>query len=627
MRTSIIIAAGAALLSAPVAVSADVDGHNLTGKFANAPWVTYQSVDDDWGGNNVMALYVNTNATHLLVGIPAYVDNNCVVLFIDGNPGTGSNVIPAGLTQPERVKGMAGMSFDPAFTPDRAISLGLNTGGSQGYPHKENIVGDATTYMGLLNNPRGTGGVVTNGNTILAAYMPLPYTISQNDTAPDGIEMAIAYEDIANSSPTVKLMAIVANLGGDYANNQSLPTSGGDSNAVSGQSSAHHYDLVPGLQYLTVVLPTADTNVQFYASATKSKGTVFAGSTPLDLASSASGGTPPYSNLWNLGNGFTTNAAAFSYTYPAGALTAATFAITAIISDSGGLSITSSVNGPIKVYPATFVDGLNIPADFAGKTNALQDTASNWGIAATPGGGSELDRLYAYSQADKLYLGVCGNIITGVPEVTLGLFIDSDYAVGSNVLPLVTAGGKLQNLQGLTFDQDFTPDKALVLSVNAPGDCWVNLYHINEVSNDWYWGTKTEYASIFNPFQRIVNDRNGEAGDIVAFNDLNAVLTPQAATNGLECCLDYNSLIDGGLLMGDKVKIQAILFYHARATNNVANQSLPGIHGDAAGYGDASNVNYNTVSGLQYIEVGAPVPEPVLLGIVALLGMALRRNA
>ena len=78
--------------------------------------------------------------------------------------------------------------------------------------------------------------------------------------------------------------------------------------------------------------------------------------------------------------------------------------------------------------------------------------------------------------------------------------------------------------------------------------------------------------------------------------------------------------------MGDKVKIQAILFYHARATNNVANQSLPGIHGDAAGYGDASNVNYNTVSGLQYIEVGAPIPEPVLLGIVALLGMALRRR-
>lgn len=124
-----------------------IDGNNITGDFANASWKTYQDTFTDWGDNKIQALYVMPNDTHLLFGIPGYVDNNSVVVLLDVNPETGSNAIPAGLTQPERVKGMAGMRFDQSFTPDQAVSLGINGGRTEGWPHLENIVGDSTRYL------------------------------------------------------------------------------------------------------------------------------------------------------------------------------------------------------------------------------------------------------------------------------------------------------------------------------------------------------------------------------------------------------------------------------------------------------------------------------------------------
>jgi hypothetical protein len=280
--------------------------------------------------------------------------------------------------------------------------------------------------------------------------------------------------------------------------------------------------------------------------------------------------------------------------------------------------------------PATFVDGLNIPSDFIGRgTTVVQDTASNWGEATVPGTGSELERLHAFADADQLYLGVCGNMLTGAGERVLCVFLDCSSALGTNVMPAITNGNpaKLQYLEGLTFDQPFSPDKAIVFSINAWYDYWVDYYELNLMSNTW-WQYKTEWSSIFHPFQRSYYSVSNQLLGIAAFNNLNTAANFADATNGFECMLHYDVLYNGipESARGSTVRLQAVLFNYQ--IGYVANQSLPGIGGNSAGYGTASAVNYALVPGNQFIEIAAPViPEA---GAISLLlcgaAMLTRRN-
>jgi len=603
-----------------------IDGQNITGDFANAPWVTYQDTETAWGANNsILACYLDTNATHLLVGIPSIADNNALGFIIDGDPGTGSNVMPSGLTMPPGdciSPGMAGMTFDTAFTPDRLIAVRVGGGRTAAWPALENIVADSRTYWGGLGDLTTGSSVLTNGNLILGAYMPVGLALDQTNTASDGIEIAIPYNLLGNVSPTVNVMVVITSKDGTpgpsfWANNQTLAPTGGDTNWGSSPAAQHNASLIPGNQFMTIVIPGVDTNIQVAGSI--SKYTLFAQSGPVTFTATVSGGMAPYTVEWNMGDGFKTNVAVCDYNYTV----AGAYPVTLVGSDSGGQVLTSAV-GTVTVYPATDINGLNITNAFAGAdTNVVQDTpASTWGRAAVPGGGAQLERIMAYSDNRRLYIGVCGNMTTGTSDRTLGVFIDSDYAVGSNVMPLITAGSpaKLQNLAGLTFDTAFTPDKAVLLSINGPGDCWVNVYHINE-NQEWYWGTKTEWTSIFNPFQRIVN---GAASDVVAFNDNNTAATPSDANTGFDCYLDLDTLLYSNLIVGATVRIQAILFDWNQS--NIINQSLSGINGDANGYGPAPQVNYSLVPGNQFIEVGAPVPEPaMLLGLLAAVALLRRK--
>ena len=608
-------------------VAITIDGMNITGDFANAPWVTFQDTETAWGANNsILACYLDTNATALLVGIPSVSDNNAVGFIIDGDPGTGSNVMPSGLTMPDAISvGMAGMTFDTAFTPDRLFCVRVAGGRSAAWPALENIVANSRTYLGGLGNIGLASSVTTNGNLVLGAFMPVGLALEQTNTAADGVEIAIPYDLLGNVSPTVNVMVVFTGNDGTWANNQTLAPTGGNTNYwISSPSAQHNAALVPGNQFMTIIIPSIDTNLQVAGAV--SKYLLFAGTGPLTFNANVSGGTPPYSYQWLLGNGVVTNLATFAYAYP----NAGMYDVKLIGRDAGGQVVTSTV-GTVKVYAQTFVDGLNITNDFAGKgTNVVQDTLSNWGTATLPGTGAELLRLCAFSDGNKLYAGICGNLLSNVPDNVVALLVDVDYAAGSNVLPAVTAGGgfqKMLNLQGMTFDTDFSPDKALLMSVNGTADFWPNYYHIDQISNEWYWGgTKTEWTSMFNGlFIQCVNDRNNTAGDIMAVNNDNVADAPDA-NSGIECMLDYDSLVDGGLIMGPNVKVQAILYHWTWVETNVANQSLPGINGDANGYGTAASVNYSLVPGNQYIEIGAPIPEPALFCGLLLGALLLRRR-
>jgi hypothetical protein len=374
---------------------------------------------------------------------------------------------------------------------------------------------------------------------------------------------------------------------------------------------------------MEIILPTVDTSSFFYVSADMTQTKLFAVSSVNELTASAQGGTPPYSFTWDLGNGTVTNGAHVVYSYPVDGQ----FNATAVIADTGGLSETVDL-GQVTVMPETCVDGCAIPADFAGQgTSVYQDTASNWGNATVLGTGSELDALYAFTEVDKLYVGVCGNMPTGKSEQVLAVFIDCNYGAGSNVMPEVSAGApaKLQNLQGMTFDTSFTPDIALVFSIGQWYDYWVNYYDIIN-NTDTYWPEKTEWHSIFDPFQRVYYEQDDDLAAIAAFNNNNVATNPVQAETGFECLLTHDVLCESPAMMSQKtIRIQTLIYNYE--TGYIANQSLPGIGGDAAGYGAAGSVNYAAVPGNQYIEIIAPViPEPSgILLFAGALGLYIRK--
>ncbi|MCX7002812.1 MAG: PKD domain-containing protein, partial [bacterium] len=544
------------------------------------------------------------------------------------DPNAGSNVYPdfSGFLNGEARAKFTGMTFDTNFTPDLAITFthwqdGLPDEGCQVGWHNINL--KQSTSWGKFNNTRSPYCFTNEG--VIFAYVSAGYADSTNwvHEWDLGFELSIPFAWLGPTTNEIKVMAQINGWSGEAVANQTLDASHNDPSLTNISAAARRYDLIPGPQFLTIGAPSTKRALQ--ASASQSQTRLFALSSINQLEAQALDGVPPYTFAWELGNGFSTNAAIVAYSYPADGV----FSTRAIISDSEGGAVTVTLAN-VNVMPATFVDGLNIPADFAGHgTSVVQDTASNWGEATEPGTGSELDRLLAFSQDDALYAGVCGDMYTGLYERVLCIFIDCSRAIGTNVMPAVTAGSppKLAGLEGLTFDEGFSPDKALLFSIGAWYDYWVDYYEIDLNTNTW-WGDKTEWHSIFDPFQRSYFLVSNAVAGIAAFNDLNTAANPANATNGFECMLQYDLLYHGipPAQREDTVRLQAVIFNYA--TGYLANQSLAGIAGNSAGYGPAASVNYAMVPGNQFIEIAAPViPEGGLCGALLIAGCALGRRA
>ncbi|GEM_PF-912546 len=626
MRIVCIIAAFAC---ASLAHAITIDGANITGDFAQADAATFQDTPSNWGFERFLAsMYAMTNDTALLLGIGANLGWESMTLFFDVDPNAGSNVYPdfSGYLDGEARAKFTGMTFDTNFTPDLAITF---TRWQNGQPDEgchlgwHNINLKQSTSWGKHNNTPNPY-VFTNEGVIFAfvsaGYLDSTNWVHEWDL---GFELSIPFTWLAPTTNTVKIMAQIDGWDGQWVANQTLSPSHNDESLTNSWAPDRRYDLIPGPQFLTIGAPSMQRILQ--ASASQSQTRLFALSSVNQFEAQALDGVPPYTFQWDLGNGFSTNIATFTYAYSVDGV----YGARAIVSDSDGGAVTATL-ATVTVMPATLVDGLNIPGDFAGHgTTVVQDTASNWGEASVPGTGSELDRLHAFSQEDMLYAGVCGNMYTGLTERVLCVFIDGSRASGTNVMPAVTAGNpaKLANLEGLTFDEGFTPDKVLLFSIGAWYDYWVDYYEIDLNTNTW-WSDKTEWHSIFDPFQRSYQLISNELAGIAAFNNLNTAANPANATNGFECMLQYDLLYHGipPAQRDDTVRLQAVIFNYA--TGYLANQSLPGIAGSSAGYGPAASVNYASVPGNQFIEIAAPViPECSLCGALLMAACALARRA
>jgi hypothetical protein len=107
-------------------------------------------------------------------------------------------------------------------------------------------------------------------------------------------------------------------------------------------------------------------------------------------------------------------------------------------------------------------DGSIDPSEYGGVTTDLQDCPTPYGDqqfdpdAAVPTGGSELNVMYADNDADRLYIGLTGNVERG--GNTLHVFIDTD----PDGADLGTNGRESDGMGGwVGIDTDFVPFQAL----------------------------------------------------------------------------------------------------------------------------------------------------------------------
>ena len=268
-----------------------IDGTNILADFAGAfkifqdtPTGFGDAVVPGVGGSELDGLFITNNYNAILIGLSGNLElnGNCMMLFIDSEPG-GINEFTNGMvfTTP-KLPNMAGVKFDSEFNPDYAVIP--NTYGGGHYVDFEQLVGtEKDGYYGqgegdifisriLVNentgfrygfNDSNVGGVTTD-------------SVAQAGSVSTGWEMEIPFELIGIIPPTdgvIKVQAIITSpmsSSSRWMSNQSLPgianTSGiqgnlddggnvGDYTSAPGnQFASYEYESVPEPFYLSFII-------------------------------------------------------------------------------------------------------------------------------------------------------------------------------------------------------------------------------------------------------------------------------------------------------------------------------------------------------------------------------------
>jgi hypothetical protein len=293
-------------------------------------------------------------------------------------------------------------------------------------------------------------------------------------------------------------------------------------------------------------------------------------------------------------------------------------------------------------YPvfAQVIDGSRTsPGDNYGAPIAVQQVQTQFGDSDTSMGvgGSELDAVYAYNDANNLYLMFTGNIESNFNKFEI--FIDSIPNAGENVVTAdVQSGGNnpdndgwadrfalpAQN-PGFTFDEGFAADFLMIFRSGVDGDPKADM-DFNTVGNDSF------VESVFSLFGPNLEGSNGMmpiTGIVVGFDNSNNLgvtggteAADQAAAaaveTGLELCIPLSAI---NASLGDTIKVCA--FVNGGSHDYVSNQFMAPLQapqgnlgGDGMGNfnGSVSLVNLNNFPGNQFVEItltsSAPVTVP-----------------
>jgi len=314
--------------------------------------------------------------------------------------------------------------------------------------------------------------------------------------------------------------------------------------------------------------------------------------------------------LWQFGDGETSTDVNPVHAYPFGG----TYDITLRVAGPSGISTITRTNY-IVVTEGSWVDGQNITTDFAGAdASGFQDTVTDWGAWNSSLG------IYGFLAPDRVLVGVSGSIEAQSGN-SLAVFFDTDPTAGTNVIPAGLSGvaGRVQNMAGLHFDGNFTPEHALIISLKpgaTPTTAWVDYSDLVADAND-YWGELQDLGSSYGYISNSVAQL-GFYDQYPAGTDLSVTGT---FDTGMELSLKLTAL--GG--DGEMCRVQAIIVNGDGSWS--ANQSLPSTHGDTNVYaisGTTGSKRYNLVPRQQNLLLGIPEPG-VLLSLSGLLALWLRR--
>lgn len=313
--------------------------------------------------------------------------------------------------------------------------------------------------------------------------------------------------------------------------------------------------------------------------------------------------------FWQFGDGGVSAAVNPTHAYQAGG----TYSISLTVAGPSGESTVTRTNY-ITVIETTWIDGQNITTDFAdADTSGFQDTVTDWAEW------NSLMGIYGSLLPDRVLLGVSGSIETAAGNGWV-VFFDTDPSAGTNVIPANLSGvsSRVQNMAGMHFDADFTPEHALVIALSASEPvAWVDYSDLVTDEND-YWGElqnlDTSYGYISNSVAQL-----GFYNQYPAGTDLAVTGT---FDTGMELSVQLSAL--GG--EGTMCRIQTIIINGDGSWS--ADQSLLPIHNDTNLYavsGLSSTKRYNLVAGPQNILLGIPEPG-VLFPAAAWLLLCLGRG-
>lgn len=225
------------------------------------------------------------------------------------------------------------------------------------------------------------------------------------------------------------------------------------------------------------------------------------------------------------------------------------------------------------------------PTGFGNATNGSQTDALN---------GSELDATYAYVQGDSLHVFMAGNLENN--SNALDVFFDSQ-AGGQNTLAALGSTMPYNNLVGLTFDQGFTADYALIAE-NINSTVYAQFFNlrtgtVSALGTGLTFSRSVTFSA--GPYAGRLGMDQSNTGGVDATAAYGAA--PAGVVTGVEFVLPLAAL---GSPTGS---LKLASFIGNGMQNFLSNQSLDALPSGTANLGIPGPVNFNTYAGNQYVTV------------------------
>lgn len=275
----------------------------------------------------------------------------------------------------------------------------------------------------------------------------------------------------------------------------------------------------------------------------------------------------------------------------------------------------------------TQFDGSGNPIDGASSNSAHVQLSNAYGLIDTANGKLDLFLGGAMNlNNERLWVFFDANPTSGVASMVAGT-----HAAANDTGIVPTLSDKPGNVQkstvaaSMNFDPNFRPESALELEFGA-GEV---MYFENMTT-----GVESNYGFSTDPRGHVLTRGAGATTGSVTdpLTSPQIVISASTANEGAVINSNFSSVSSGlevqlnladlGYVAGNPINVSAIATQQSNAA--VSNQEL-GPNGSYTGANNYFNFNFANDTlwpGQQYFTVPAPTPEPGVMGLIGLLGMA-----